>query len=266
MLVDSHCHLDYLARAGILEGALARAREAGVGAMLTICTSVEAFPEVLAIAERHDNLWCSVGVHPHSAAGEVDVTAEQLVELSRHPKVIGIGECGLDYFYERSPRLEQQTVFRTHIEAARAAGLPLIVHSRDADQDTVDLLAAGAAKGGLRGLIHCFSTTRYLSDNALNIGFYISLSGILTFPKSEGLREIAAELPPERILVETDSPYLAPVPHRGQKCEPAHVAATAACLAELKGMTPELLAATTTANFFRLFDKARPVPRAGAAA
>lgn len=266
MLIDSHCHLDYLQRVGILEGALARAREAGVGAMLTICTSVEAFPQVLAIAERHDRLWCSVGVHPHDAAGEADVTVDELVALSRHPKVIGIGECGLDYFYERSPRDQQQKVFRNHIEAARATGLPLIVHSRDADQDTVELLAEGAAKGGLRGLIHCFSTTQYLSDNALKIGFYISLSGILTFPKSESLREIAKGLPADRILVETDSPYLAPVPHRGRKCEPAYVAATAACLAELQGLNTEALAAATTANFFRLFDKARPVPQAVAAA
>jgi TatD DNase family protein len=257
MLVDSHCHLDYLDRAGILDAALGRAREAGVGAMLTICTSIEEFPQVLAIAEAHDDLWCSVGVHPHHAKGEADVALEKLLELSRHPKVIGIGECGLDYFYERSPRAEQQKVFRTHIAAARATGLPLIVHSRDADEDTVALLQEGAAQGTLRGLIHCFSTTQYLSDNALKLGFYISLSGILTFPKSETLRAIAKDLPGERILVETDSPYLAPVPHRGKKCEPAFVAHTAQCLAELRGMTAAALAETTTGNFFRLFDKAK---------
>jgi TatD DNase family protein len=265
MLVDSHCHLDYLNRAGILDAALGRAREAGVGAMLTICTSVEEFPQVLAIAERHDNLWCSVGVHPHEAEGEVDVAAEQLIELSRHPKVIGIGECGLDYFYERSPRAEQQKVFRTHIAAARATGLPLIVHSRDADEDTVALLEEGAAEGNLRGLIHCFSTTQYLSDNALKLGFYISLSGILTFPKSESLRAIAKDLPQDRILVETDSPYLAPVPYRGKKCEPAYVVQTAQCLAKLQGMTAPALAETTTSNFFRLFDKAKPTPQFAAA-
>jgi TatD DNase family protein len=265
MLVDSHCHLDYLDRAGILDAALGRAREAGVGAMLTICTSVEEFPQVLAITERQNNLWCSVGVHPHEAEGEADVALETLVELSRHPKVIGIGECGLDYFYERSPRPEQQKVFRTHIAAARATGLPLIVHSRDADEDTVALLQEGAAAGNLRGLIHCFSTTQYLSDNALALGFYISLSGILTFPKSESLRAIVKDLPRDRILVETDSPYLAPVPYRGKKCEPAYVAQTAQCLAGLQGMTEAALADATTVNFFRLFDKAKPPLQSAAA-
>src|SRR5262249_4812318 len=225
----------------------------------------EEFPQVLAIADRHDNLWCSVGVHPHEAEGEVNVAVKQLIELSKHPKVVGIGECGLDYFYERSPRAEQQKVFRTHIAAARATGLPLIVHSRDADDDTVTLLEEGAAEGNLRGLIHCFSTTQYLSDNALKLGFYISLSGILTFPKSESLRVIAKDLPQDRILVETDSPYLAPVPFRGKKCEPAYVAQTAQCLAELQGMTASTLADTTTANFFRLFDKAKPPPQSAAA-
>jgi len=258
MLVDSHCHLDYMARAGQLDAVLDRAAAAGVDTMLTICTRIEEFPQVLAIAESRPNLWCSVGVHPHDAAAEPDVTAESLAELARHPKVIGIGECGLDYFYERSPRAVQQRVFRTHIEAARATGLPLIVHSRDADEDTVALLTEGAAGGGLNGLIHCFSTTKYLSDNALKIGFYISLSGIVTFKQSDGLREIAGTLPADRLLVETDAPYLAPVPLRGKKNEPAFMVHTAECLATLRGLAPAALAAETTANFYRLFRKATP--------
>lgn len=256
MLVDSHCHLDYMAREGQLDAVLERAAAAGVDAMLTICTRLEGFPQVLAIAESRPNLWCSVGVHPHDAAAEPDVTVARLAELARHPKVIGIGESGLDYFYERSPRAVQQAVFRTHIEAARETGLPLIVHSRDADEDTVALLTEGAGKGGLNGLIHCFSTTQYLSDNALKIGFYISLSGIVTFKQSEGLRAIAGTLPADRLLVETDAPYLAPVPLRGKKNEPAFVVHTAECLAGLRGLEPAALAAGTTENFYRLFRKA----------
>jgi len=256
MLVDSHCHLDYMARAGELEAVLDRAAAAGVGAMLTICTRTTEFPAVLAIAESRPNLWCSVGVHPHEAAAEPDLAAERLAELARHPKVVGIGECGLDYYYERSPREIQQAVFRTHIAAGRATGLPLIVHSRDADADTVALLREGVAKGPLEGLIHCFSTTSELSDGALGIGFYISLSGIVTFKQSDRLRAIAKEIPEDRILVETDAPYLAPVPERGKPNEPAFVVHTAALLAALRGTEPARFAAVTTDNFYRLFRKA----------
>lgn len=256
MLVDSHCHLDYMARAGELEPVLERAAAAGVGAMLTICTRTTEFPTVLAIAESRPNLWCTVGVHPHDAAAEPDVAAGRLAELARHPKVIGIGECGLDYHYDRSPRETQRAVFRTHIAAAGATGLPLVVHSRNADTDTVALLREGAAQGPLHGLIHCFSTTEELAGGALALGFYISLSGIVTFKPSEALRAIARTIPDDRILVETDAPYLAPVPVRGKKNEPAYVVHTAALLAELRGTEPERFAALTTDNFFRLFRKA----------
>jgi TatD DNase family protein len=261
MIVDSHCHLDYMARAGILPDVLARARKAGVGTMLTICTTIAEFPQVAAIAEANEDVWCSVGVHPHHAAEEPDTGVAELAELSRHPKVVGIGECGLDYHYDRSPRDVQRSVFRTHVEAARQTGLPLIVHSRNADAETVEILAEGAAKGGVRGLIHCFSTTRELSGPALDLGFSISLSGIVTFPKSAGLQEIAKELPADRLLVETDAPYLAPVPMRGKKNEPAYVVHTADFLAALRAVPRAELDRVTSDNFFRLFGKAkRPRP------
>ncbi|MEX2296685.1 MAG: TatD family hydrolase, partial [Dongiaceae bacterium] len=215
------------------------------------------FPPVKAIAEAHDDIWCSVGVHPHYAAEEPDTSVEQLVALSNHPKVIAIGECGLDYHYDRSPRDVQRAVFRTHVEAARRSGLPLVVHSRNADAETVEILAEGAAKGGVRGLIHCFSTTRHLSGPAIDLGFSISLSGIVTFPKSTELQEIARELPDAHLLVETDAPYLAPVPMRGKKNEPAFVVHTADFLANLRGTSRERLDTVTSDNFFRLFDKAR---------
>lgn len=266
MLVDSHCHLDFPDFAHELDDVVARARAAGVGTMVTICTRLSAFDKVLAIAERYDDVWCSVGVHPHEAAAEQDVTVDRIVELARHPKVVGIGEAGLDYFYDNSPRERQQEVFRLHIRAARATGLPIIVHSRDADADTVALLAErhdGA--GPLSGVIHCFSSTRVLARGALDLGFYISLSGIVTFKNAEELRAIAGEVPGERLLVETDAPYLAPVPKRGRRNEPAFVALTAARVAELRGATIAVLAGQTTENFFRLFSKARR-PAAAAAA
>jgi len=256
MLIDSHCHLDYMARAGQLDAVLDRASAAGVDAMLTICTRTTEFPDVLAIAESRPNLWCTVGVHPHDAAAEPDIAAGRLAELARHPKVIGIGECGLDYHYDRSPRDVQQAVFRTHIDAARETGLPLVVHSRNADADTVALLEEGTKAGPLSGLIHCFSTTEALSDGALALGFYISISGIVTFKQSDALRAIAKAIPDDRILVETDAPYLAPVPERGKKNEPAFIVHTAALLAELRGVDGACFAATTTENFYRLFRKA----------
>jgi TatD DNase family protein len=256
MLVDSHCHLDFPDFAPDLDGVMARARDAGVGAMVTICTRLSRFDEIRAIAEARENVWCSVGVHPHEAAEEGVSEPSRLLELARHPRVVGFGETGLDYYYEHSPREAQRRSFRAHIAAARATGLPLIVHTRDADDDTVAVLAEEHAKGPFTGLIHCFSSSRELAEKALKIGFYISISGIVTFKKAEALRETVRAVPLERLLVETDAPYLAPVPHRGKRNEPAYVARTAACVAEIKGVSPEALARATTDNFFRLFAKA----------
>ncbi len=267
MLVDSHCHLDFPEFAPELDAVVERARAAGIGRMVTIGTRLSSFDQVLAVAERYDDITCTVGVHPHEAEAEGGVTVDRLVEIARHPKVVCIGEAGLDFHYDHSPRDRQREVFRLHIRAARAAGLPLIVHSRNADQDTVDLLREGAeaaGQGPLTGVIHCFSSTRLLARGALDLGFYISLSGIVTFRNAVELRAIATEVPADRLLVETDSPYLAPVPKRGKRNEPAFVAHTAACVAELRGQAVAEVAAQTTANFFRLFAK---VPRpAGASA
>jgi len=256
MLIDSHCHLDFPELASDEAGVLARARTAGVAAMLTIGTRLDQFERVRAIAERHENIWCSVGVHPHEAKEEGQRTPDRLVEAAGHAKVIGIGETGLDFYYEHSPRDRQAEVFRVHAAAARATGLPLIVHTRDADPETIRILQEEVAKGPLTGVIHCFSTGRELAEKALEFGFYISLSGIITFKNAGTLREIVRDLPLDRILVETDAPYLAPVPYRGRRNEPAYVAATAAAVAALKGVEPDELAAVTTDNFFRLFAKA----------
>ncbi len=256
MLVDSHCHLDFEVFEAELDGVVGRAKAAGVGKLVTICTRLTAFDRVLAIAERFENVWCSVGIHPHEAASEPDAATARLVELASHPKVVGIGEAGLDYHYDHSPRERQREVFRRHIEAARRSGLPLIVHSREADEDTVALLREGAAEGGLAGVIHCFSSTELLARGAMELGFYISLSGIVTFRNAESLRAIARGIPDDRLLVETDAPYLAPVPHRGKRNEPAFVVHTAALVAELRGTAPDVFAAMTTANFHRLFTKA----------
>ncbi|HYM32032.1 MAG TPA: TatD family hydrolase [Candidatus Cybelea sp.] len=256
MLVDSHCHLDFPDFADELEEVLARASAAGVGAMVTICTHLSRFEQVRALAERHPQIFCSVGVHPHEAASETVDTA-RLVELARHPKVVGIGETGLDYYYEHSPRDRQQACFKSHIKAAQATGLPLIVHTRDADADTAAMLTEARAEAPLSGVIHCFSAGARLAEVALGLGFYISLSGIVTFKKAAELRETAKHLPLERLLVETDAPYLAPVPKRGKRNEPAFVAHTAAEVAALKGVPADAIAEATTANFFRLFAKAR---------
>jgi TatD DNase family protein len=255
LLVDSHCHLDYLARDGDLDDVVARARRAGVGRMLTICTKVTEFQAIRDIADRYDDVWCSVGIHPHEADSEPAVTAEKLVALAQDPLVAGIGETGLDYFYEHSPREQQQASFHAHIAASRETGLPLIVHTRDADEDTAAILEDEYAKGPFPGVIHCYSTGRDLAERALAIGFYISLSGILTFKKAEALRETAAILPPDRLLVETDAPYLAPVPNRGKRNEPAYVVHTAAALAELRGVPVNEIETSTTDNFFNLFNR-----------
>ena len=262
-LVDSHCHLDYLAREGDLAGVLARARGAGVGTMLTIGTKIRDFAGVRAIAEANDDIVCSVGIHPHEAASET-ADAARLVELARHPKVVAIGETGLDYYYDKSPRPLQQANFRTHLAAARETGLPVIVHTRDAEDDTAAMLAEAAGQGGLTGVLHCFTSSRALAEKAIALGFHISISGIITFKNAEDLRETVRALPLDRLLVETDSPYLAPVPHRGKRCEPAFVAATAAKVAELKGVDLERLAEATSANFFRLFPRAAPARRQAA--
>lgn len=256
-LVDSHCHLDYAPMADDVAGTIARARTAGVGTLLTIGTKLREFDKVRAIAEAHDNVFCSVGIHPHEAASE-HADTERLVDLAAHPKVVGIGECGLDYYYDKSPREQQQENFRAHLRAASQTGLPLIVHTRDADDDMAAMLTGATAAGPLRGVLHCFTSSRALADTALALGFYVSISGIVTFKNAEALRDVVRALPLDRLLVETDSPFLAPIPMRGKPCEPAYVAHTAAKVAELKGVSPAELARVTTANFFTLFDRATP--------
>ena len=256
MLVDSHCHLDYPPMADDVAGVLARARAAGVGTMLTIGTKLRDFPRVRALAEAHDNVYCSVGVHPHEAQNEAVDTA-RLVALTHHPKVIGIGETGLDYFYDKSPRDQQKANFRAHLAAATATGLPIIVHTRDADDDTAAMLDEAAAQGPIKGVLHCFTSSRALAEKAIELGFYVSISGIITFKNAEDLRQTVRALPLERLLVETDSPYLAPVPMRGKPCEPAYVTYTAAKVAALKDVSIDTLTRTTTANFFALFDRAK---------
>jgi TatD DNase family protein len=254
VIVDSHCHLDY-ADAAERPEILARARRAGVGTMLTIGTKIGDFASVRAIAEGDADVWCSVGIHPHEAAAEDDQAVASIAALARHEKVIGIGETGLDFYYEHSPRVRQAAVFRAQCAAARETGLPLIVHTRDADPETAVILAHEKVS---TGVIHCFSTGRQLAEKALELGFYISLSGIVTFKNAEAIRAIARDIPLDRLLVETDAPYLAPVPMRGKRNEPAFVVHTVARVAELKGVSADELARVTSENFFRLFAKARP--------
>jgi TatD DNase family protein len=256
MLVDSHCHLDFPEFAPELDAVVARARDAGVQTCVSIGTTLAKFPQVLAVAERFENIWCSVGVHPHEAEPELLDGPAPLIERAQHPKVVGIGETGLDFYYNHSQREPQITNFRAHIAAARELKLPVIVHTRNADTETVEILRDEMGKGTFIGLIHCFTGTQMLADAALELGFCISVSGIATFKKSEELRAILKTVPLDRLLVETDAPYLAPMPHRGKRNEPAFVANTAAMLAELKGVSGEKLATATTDNFFRLFTKA----------
>ena len=257
-LVDSHCHLDFPELSSDATGVVARARNAGVGHMLTISTKLTAFEGVLAIAERFDHVSCSVGIHPHEAAAEPATDVDKLLALARHPKVVAFGETGLDFYYEHSPRAEQEASFRVHIAAAQESQLPVIVHTRDADAEMAAILKEEAAKRPFPGVIHCFSSGRELAETALELGLYLSFSGIVTFKKADALREVVRATPLERILVETDSPYLAPVPHRGKTNEPAYVVHTAAMVAGLKGCSQTELAQATTANFFRLFAKAKP--------
>jgi TatD DNase family protein len=256
MLIDSHCHLDYFTPMELPE-VLSRAAAAGVGEMVTIGTTLAQSAHLPAMTEANPNLWCTIGVHPHHAAEAPIPTPEVLAAMSRHPRVIGIGESGLDYFYDRSPRDTQADNFRAHIRGARLAGVPLCIHARDADDDIALILKEERARGGeFDFLLHCFSSTRRLAEAALAMGGYVSFSGILTFPRSAELRDIAKDVPLDRLLVETDAPYLAPVPYRGKRNEPAWVAHTAKVLAELRGVAPEVLADLTTANFRRLFRKA----------
>jgi TatD DNase family protein len=255
MLIDSHCHLDFDALAADLDGVLARAAAAGVGGMVTISTRVREFDRLTAIAVAHDNLWCSVGTHPHNAHEELDISVDELVRLAAHPKCVAIGEAGLDYHYDSSPRAAQAEGFRRHIAAARVTQLPLVIHAREADADIGDILEAETGQGPFPFVLHCFSSGAELARRGLALGGYLSFSGILTFRNAEEIREVAAFAPANRILVETDSPYLAPVPNRGQSNEPSFVRFTAEKLAEVRGISFEELAAQTTANFAELFDK-----------
>jgi TatD DNase family protein len=255
MLIDSHCHLDFEALSADLDGVLARAQAAGVTGMVTISTWVDKFDTYAAIADAHDNVWCTVGTHPHNADQELHIQTDDLVRLSTHPKCVGIGEAGLDYFYDNAPREAQATGLRRHIAAARITGLPLVIHSRSADDDMAAILEEEAGQGAFPFLLHCFTAGTDLARRALNLGGYISFSGIITFKNAEEIREVARFVPADRYLVETDAPYLAPIPHRGQSNEPAFVRHTAEKVAEVRGLTLEALAAETTTNFARLFSK-----------
>ncbi len=258
MLVDSHCHLDFPDFASELDAVVGRARAAGVGRMVTISTRVKQQDTLRGIAERFDDVFCSVGTHPHHADEEPDVSADDLVRLTEYPKVVAIGEAGLDYHYDNAPRDAQEQGFRTHIAAARATGLPLVIHAREADDDVARILEEETEKGAFPAVLHCFTGGRGLAMRAVALGHYVSFTGILTFKKSQPLRDIAAELPAVRILVETDAPYLAPNPHRGKRNEPSFVTETARTLAGVRGVSTDEIARQTTDNFFRLFSK---VPR-----
>jgi TatD DNase family protein len=256
-LIDSHCHLNYEGLAERQDEVLNSARARGVAGFLNISTRQREWSDVIGVAERHDDVWASVGVHPHEADAHPDLGAAALVEGSDHPRVIAIGECGLDYYYDKSDRAAQRERFEAHIDAARQTGLPLIVHTRDAEEDTAEILGEAVRQGRVTGVLHCFTGSAELARKGLDLGFYVSLSGIVTFKNAQDLQATAKWLPADQMLVETDAPFLAPVPHRGQKCEPAFVADTAAFVAELRGEPVERLAEATTANFFKLFGKAR---------
>ncbi len=255
MLIDSHCHLNFPDFKDDLDDVLARAKENGVGKMVSICTRLSEFPEIAAIAEKYDDVYCSVGVHPHDAKTALETKSEDIIKLTAHPKCVGIGETGLDYYYENSPREEQKYSFLEHIKAGKETGLPIIIHTRDADGDTIDTINR---ESGFRGLLHCFSSSYEVAKAGMDKGLYVSISGIITFKKADELRETVKKIPLEFLLVETDSPFLAPIPHRGKRCEPAFTRHTAECLAELKGVSIAELEEKTTENFYRLFSK---VPR-----
>ncbi|KHK91296.1 TatD family hydrolase [Novosphingobium malaysiense] len=256
MLIDSHCHLEYEGLVEDQQGVLERARAAGIGGFLNISTRRREWDKVVGTAARESDVWASVGIHPHEADQHADLGEGALLEAAAHAKVIGIGETGLDYYYDKSDRTVQQALFRTHIAVARETGLPLIVHTRDAEEDTARILEEETGKGAFPALIHCFTASADFAAKVLDLGLTISLSGIVTFKNAKDLQAVAADLPEDRLLVETDSPFLAPVPHRGRKCEPAYTADTARFVADLRGVTPDHFADATTRNFFALFRKA----------
>lgn len=258
MLVDSHCHLDFPDFAAEIDAVVGRARAAGIGRLVTISTRVKRHAQVLAIAERFPEIFCSVGTHPNHAHEEPDIDAKALTVIAKHPKVVAIGEAGLDYFRNTSPREAQASGLRQHIAAARETGLPLVIHSRDCDADMAQILKEESGKGAFPAILHCFTGGRDLAFTAIELGHYVSFTGILTFKTSDTLRAIAAALPADRIMVETDAPYLAPLPYRGKRNEPAYVAETAKVLADARGVSADEIARQTTENFFRLFNK---VPR-----
>jgi TatD DNase family protein len=255
-LIDSHCHLNYEGLVERQAEVLENARDRGVSGFLNISTRQREWGDIIAVAERERDVWATVGVHPHEADNHPDLGATALAEAAEHPRVIAIGECGLDYYYDKSDRDAQRERFQAHIEAARRTGLPLVVHTRDAEADTADILSAAVREGGVTGVLHCFTGSADLARKGLDLGFYVSISGIVTFKNAQDLQATAKWLPADQMLVETDAPFLAPVPHRGQKCEPAFVADTAAFVADLRGEDAEQLAEATTANFFKLFGKA----------
>jgi TatD DNase family protein len=259
MLIDSHCHLDFADFAADRDAVIARAKARGVGRMITISTRVQKFADIAAIAERDPDIFCTVGTHPHQAHEEPEASAAQLVSLARHPKCVGIGEAGLDYYYDRAPRDAAARVFRTHIAAARQSGLPLVIHARDADGDIAAILKDEMGKGAFTAVLHCFTAGRMLAETGLALGLYVSFSGVVTFKNSQELRDIARDVPLDRMLVETDAPFLAPVPNRGKRNEPAFVADTARVLAEVKGVSEADLARMTTDNVQRLFSKMPPL-------
>lgn len=256
MLVDSHCHLEYEGVVEDQQGVLDRARKAGVGAFLNISTRLSEWDRVVGTARREKDVWASVGIHPHEADAHEDLGADKLRQATDDPRVIAIGETGLDYHYEKSDRRVQQDLFRMHIDVAREVQLPVIIHTRDAEEDTASILREELGKGAFPALIHCFTASADFAEIVLQLGLTISISGIVTFKNAKDLQQVVATIPQERLLVETDSPFLAPVPHRGKKCEPAYVRNTAEFVAELRGITLEQLAAATTDNFYRLFSKA----------
>lgn len=256
-MIDSHCHLNYKGLVEDQDAIIARAHAAGVTGMLNISTREREWADIIATAERNPNIWASVGIHPHEADEHPEIDAERLIAAAHHPKVVGIGETGLDYYYDHSDRERQQASFRSHIIASRKTGLPLIIHTRDAEEDTLSILREEMEKGAFPALIHCFTASGAFADAALELGLFISISGIVTFKNAKDLQESAARLPLERLLIETDSPFLAPVPHRGKSCEPAFVADTAQFLANLRGESVEQLTSVTQANFFALFTKAK---------
>lgn len=263
-IVDSHCHLNYKGLEEEQGAVVERAREAGVGCMLAINTKLREYDEIVDIVDNYHDVFGTVGIHPHEAESEPDVAVQALLERTEHPKIVGIGETGLDYYYDNAPRDMQLVNFRAHIAASRETGLPLIVHTRDADDDCISILEDEMKQGTFPGVIHCFTASQRLADATMEMGFYISLSGIVTFKNAKALQETAKTIPLERLLVETDAPFLAPVPHRGKTCEPAFVADTARFLATLRGEEFEELSEKTTANFFNLFTKIEPPKKAAA--